>query len=571
MASSKQHVCTICHDDRISNRAVSWCTECEVFFCEDCEKPHRMSRLSKNHKTMSAEDYQQLPTFMQEISSQCRDHKKKFELYCSFHACPCCVQCITDTHQKCQEMKPLLDVLKQVKSSASVQLLEKDLKNVKDNLDKTITYLKTRISTNNIQKAKAVEEIRHIRESIDDFLTKLEQNLLDDLESKHSKLKSKMVNLVKKMEQRASKINQMQSHFTKMTQYASELQMYVGMREIEKATSQATKYIDDLERDDHLNEKNLELSISSGLQSILQDVKSFGDININTTPSTLCVKAGRKYQAQHLVKLIPGIEQIKPSLFRTLTFPNDMRSLDIRACVALPGGKVIILGHNKNQLLLFGNDGMFTRKVFSFTVGPWDACLVRNNTVAVTLGIENETALVDVEKEIIIQTIRLSHNCTGVASDGKVLVTSSVDESTIVDLNDMSHTILKGLKASRISLFQGNIYGTMFGGNQVSCYKSTGELLWTFIHDDICFPRGMSLDKNGFLYVASCGNDSIVVVSPDGKTCQTILTEADEILQPYAIDINRQTDIMMISTSFLSYDFSKNDGRFCEQVFFYKI
>ncbi|VDI48093.1 Hypothetical predicted protein [Mytilus galloprovincialis] len=125
MASSEQHICTICNDDGVSNLAVSWCTECEVFLCGDCEKPHSKSRLSRNHKTMSAEDYQKLPTFIQEISSKCRDHKKKFELYCSYHVCPCCVQCVTDKHKKCQEMKTLSGVLQQVKSSASVQLLEK--------------------------------------------------------------------------------------------------------------------------------------------------------------------------------------------------------------------------------------------------------------------------------------------------------------------------------------------------------------------------------------------------------------------------------------------------------------
>ncbi|CAC5358047.1 unnamed protein product [Mytilus coruscus] len=155
MALKEQNSCTICHDDGISNSAVTWCTECEVLLCRGCENPHSKSRLSKEHKTMSAENYQKLPTFMQEISSQCRDYKKKYELYCPFHACPCCVRCITDKHQKCQEMKPLSDILKQVKSSASVQLFQKDLKDVKEILDKAITYLQTRISTSNVQKTKS--------------------------------------------------------------------------------------------------------------------------------------------------------------------------------------------------------------------------------------------------------------------------------------------------------------------------------------------------------------------------------------------------------------------------------
>ncbi|CAG2225728.1 unnamed protein product [Mytilus edulis] len=142
MPSSVKQICTICHDDGITNEAYTWCTECEVFFCGDCEKPHRKSRLSKNHRIMAAIDYKKIPTFMQEMSSQYRDHKKKFELYCSFHTCPCCVQCIIDKHQKCQDMTPLSDILKQVKSSASIQIFETDLHDVKENLDNAMKHLK---------------------------------------------------------------------------------------------------------------------------------------------------------------------------------------------------------------------------------------------------------------------------------------------------------------------------------------------------------------------------------------------------------------------------------------------
>ncbi|VDI78328.1 Hypothetical predicted protein, partial [Mytilus galloprovincialis] len=227
-------ICTICDDDGISKTAVTWCTECEVFFCGKCEKPHRKSRLSKDHKTMSAEDYHQLPTFIKEISSQCKEHQERFERYCYFHVCLCCVQCITDKHQKCQDIKPRSVILNQVKSSASVPLFEKDLKNLKRNLDKALKYMKKRISANNTKKTEAVDEIRHMTKLIDDFLNELEQTILDDLESKHSKLKSEMVILVQQMEQRAVQINQLQVEFTKMTQYATDLQMYVGLKEMRK-------------------------------------------------------------------------------------------------------------------------------------------------------------------------------------------------------------------------------------------------------------------------------------------------------------------------------------------------
>ncbi|XP_071161854.1 probable RING finger protein 207 homolog [Mytilus edulis] len=312
MASSEVF-CTLCHEDGSSKDAVTWCTECEVFLCIDCEKHHQKSRMSKDHKTMPRKDYQKLPTFMKEISSQCKDHKKKFELYCTFHACPCCVQCLNDKHQKCQELKPLSDILENIKSSASVQLLEKDMTVVKENFEEMIRYLNSRMNSNNGQKLKAAETIRSFKKSIDEFLNKIEEEILTDLESKHSKLNSEMNALIQQLEQRANQISQMQGKFTEMTRLATELQMYVGLRETEKTTSQAEKYIETLKNEKSFDEKNLKVTISPSLLLIPQDVKSFEVININISKFTLQIKAVRKDQAQSLIQTFPGFKE-KPSI-----------------------------------------------------------------------------------------------------------------------------------------------------------------------------------------------------------------------------------------------------------------
>ncbi|XP_063426860.1 uncharacterized protein LOC134710431 [Mytilus trossulus] len=553
--------CTLCYDDDSSKDTVTWCTECEVFLCIDCEKHHKKSRMSKDHKTMSIKDYQKLPTYMQEISCQCRDHNKKFELYCSFHACPCCVQCVTDKHQKCQEMRPLSDILKHIKTSASVQLLEKDMTVVKENFEDMIKYLHSRRNSNNAQKQKAAEKIRSVKTSLDEFLNKIEHEILTDLETKHSNLNSDINTLIQQLEQRANQISQLQGEFSEMTRLATELQMYVGLKETEKTTAQAEKYIEDLKNGESFDEKNLEVTISSSLQSIFQDVKSYGVVKISTSQSTLQIKTGRKDQAQNLVSTVPGIEEIKPSMLRTLKIPEDMKSMDVRGCIILPSGNYLILDSSSSHLVPFSNDGILMKKVVTFFGTSYDACFVRNNTVAVTLGLKNKTLLVDIIKNEITESIKLSHFCSGVASDGQLLVISGSNKCTIVNLDDLSHTILEGIEANHVALFKGNIYGTILDENTACCYKITGEPLWTITHDDIIHPQGITIDKNGFVYIASGGNSSIVVVSLDGKTCKTILSEDDGIKYPLAIDINRETGMMIVSSV---RDEGLRQGIYCE-------
>ncbi|CAC5383380.1 unnamed protein product [Mytilus coruscus] len=276
----------------------------------------------------------------------------------------------------------------------------------------------------------------------------------------------------------------------------------------------------------------------------------------------------REDQAQCVVPNVPGIEQIKPLRFGTLAMPKK-KSIDISACRILPDGKYLILDcdYKESRLLLFSKDGTFLRTVATFKGSSFDVCFVRNNTVAVTLQIENKTALVDVEKNEIMETIKLCHKCCAAASDGQKMIISSMEKSTLVNLNDKSQTILEGVRAHRNSLFNGNIYGTIYHEDKVYCYKSTGEVLWTFEHYGIDNPQGITVDMYGFVYFVSQENNKVFVISPDGQTSRIILSKDDGIKYPYEIHINRGTGIMVVSSEVKD----DSDSKSYETALVYKI
>ncbi|CAC5374957.1 unnamed protein product [Mytilus coruscus] len=501
MASPSKDICTLCKEDNVTSVAVTWCTECEVFLCVECEKhhkrsrvskDHKRSRVSKDHKTISAENYQELPSFIKGTINLCKVHDRKFELYCSFHACACCVHCTTDKHQSCQTMKPLSDILKQFKSSAAVPLLEKNLKDLKENVDEIVEYLRNRLSSNSKQKTEAIQNIRSMRKSIDDYLNQLEQQLLKDLEIEHSKLKSEMETLLHEVDKRGKQIRKLQNEFSNMTKYATELQTYVGLKEIEKITSQEGNYIEDLKRGSDLHERNLHVKTSPALASILHNVKSFGEITVDTRPCNVQANAERKDQAQYLVP-VPTIDQIKPSFSNKLNVP-----------------------------------------------------------IGRTLRIEWEVALVDIYKKSQVDRNFMFPKvcCSGVSSDGQVLVISMPNEKKVIVMNllDESKQKSEGIYVNHISLVNGNIYGSNFFNKTVKCYTLSGELLWTFKHENIDKPSGIALDKHGFIYVACRISNKIVVFSPDGKSCRTILNREDGMKAPQSIAIDIKSETIVSSS-----------------------
>ena len=56
----------------------------------------------------------------------------------------------------------------------------------------------------------------------------------------------------------------------------------------------------------------------------------------------------------------------------------------------------------------------------------------------------------------------------------------------------------------------------------------------------------MAVDIDLNVYVASEGNNSVVVISPDGKRCRTVLRKLDGIDNPFAICFDKVKNNLVV-------------------------
>lgn len=127
MATSANYFCSLCQEDDETSTAVTWCAESEVFLCLECQKHHDRFKMSKHHQVISLRNYQNLPEFILKIKNNYEDHDQRYEMFCSFHDAGCCVKCMKDKHGGCKGLVPLVDVVGNIKLSAHVSVVEKDL------------------------------------------------------------------------------------------------------------------------------------------------------------------------------------------------------------------------------------------------------------------------------------------------------------------------------------------------------------------------------------------------------------------------------------------------------------
>lgn len=551
MASSGNHYCTLCQEDGVDNFAATWCTDCETFLCSDCAKHHDRNKASKEHRTLSIQDYQNLPTFVFETSNRCQDHDKRYELYCRIHDCTCCVQCIKDIHKDCPDLCPLADVLGVVKSSAKVSHVERDLKDLANDFKEIENYVSERANSIDVEKARCIDEIQHTRRSINDHLDKIEKQFRNDLSSEHTKIKSKLDTLTNRVKNKKKQLDHLNEDFDKMKQFAPDLQILVCLKSIEKTTTEETKYLLNLTEKGELNETHLELNIASPLKAILSDIKSFGNVAVKTTPSSLQLTVGREARVQTSVPIETSFEHIKPKLLKTLKMPT-ISDRFITDCQILPDGQMVIIDRNNKCLMLFSKDGIYSRDVVKFTAIPWGVCYVKDSMVAVTLKDENAVSFIDVATNKIVKSVKISTQCYGIDCDGEIIVLNLLHSHMCAFRTmDLEGNILGPVKtlserSTCISLIAKHIYTADFIQGTLSCYLLNGVLLWSSKQGHMHNIRGLSIDRHRFIYAACNDSKQVIVVSQDGKQSRVILSQDDGMEEPVAVNIDRKTSSLLV-------------------------
>ena len=94
-------ICQNCDDEE---KAVSCCGECAIFLCEFCEKSHKKTKATKQHKIISLDEMRKgnsdVSSVLPEKAEMCPTHPTKpLELYCKCEEVLICRDCIIKKHK----------------------------------------------------------------------------------------------------------------------------------------------------------------------------------------------------------------------------------------------------------------------------------------------------------------------------------------------------------------------------------------------------------------------------------------------------------------------------------------
>ncbi|CAG2249876.1 TRIM71 [Mytilus edulis] len=178
----------------------------------------------------------------------------------------------------------------------------------------------------------------------------------------------------------------------------------------------------------------------------------------------------------------------------------------------------------------------------------FDISFVEDNNVAITSGdSSNKTSIdiINIENRRKIKFIKLPGRSYGITRDQDSLFVC-VEERGIYKVNTMdyttSHVISCNLSQySYVSVSNDKIYYTDNNDSSVVCYDRNGSRVWTFKDESVLkFPRGITLDNDGNVYVVGEKSSNVFIISSDGKHHKEILTKGDGLLTSTAIFFDKQ-------------------------------
>ncbi|CAG2206650.1 unnamed protein product [Mytilus edulis] len=245
---------------------------------------------------------------------------------------------------------------------------------------------------------------------------------------------------------------------------------------------------------------------------------------------------------------------ILPYFKKKIEISKEENGIGITGCTIMPSGKIIFVDQYNDRLVIHNDNGLFVCAI-PVSHHPLDVTCIDENTVAVTHNAKPyHIEIINIVNKKIVNKIKTSNQCYGITNENERLIYYEVGSGIqIADVKSES-TATTVVKVdgehiwNYVTTSKGKIYHTKYESGTVTCYTVTGHKVWEYTDESILKSvHGVAVDNDSNVYVVSNENDSIVVLSPDGKHARRLLTNENGIQQPYGIYFDKGRNILMVT------------------------
>ncbi|XP_060579509.1 uncharacterized protein LOC132736400 [Ruditapes philippinarum] len=175
-------LCRPCQRDDETVHAEGYCEACKEFLCSSCISAHRKLVITKSHMIKSRDE---MPTYQAEsdpCTELCDVHKNEIvKFYCQQHDSVGCGDCMVLQHTSCN-VKLVSDVSSNYDNSGDLLGIKHRIDHLRKNIASCEKEIKGSLETAEKIKTNTIREIKRFRKEIEDYLNKIEEDLLQKVD-----------------------------------------------------------------------------------------------------------------------------------------------------------------------------------------------------------------------------------------------------------------------------------------------------------------------------------------------------------------------------------------------------
>ena len=521
VSSQYQKEGVVCQEDHKEKRAaVSYCSDCDFFICQECVDLHRSKKMFKRHQIQSINETLEGGSTKEDIF-QCSEHNEKKKLYC--HDCQqmICAICHSVGGHKTHSVSFINDKLGELNRSTLTQCVlsargqTKALSNALQEVEASEASLQQ-------QSADAVGKILTMKEQLIAMVTRRCDSLVGEVRKTEEKGRKALVKQRKVLQVKMKKWEEFLSNSEDIfSNGRREEQLYLTKMVVKRVyeltghTPQPSCYIHPSVQFISFKQSETEKTLSS-----------FGGICLQAHPPNCSIIGLEKNKDG---AAFVHIQKKKEFSFKVIT--KDERGNECRG-----GEKVLAVlcpvtaGVPLRGKVTDKRDGTYE---VDFKSAPSLECML-----SVTIGghhlagspVEVKVAKpLDIKKMNEIQKeIKIGGECYAVAcgSDG-MLYAANCNPKEILVINRAGQIarrfkndcgIVHGITFSK----SGNIVIIDYSNHIIKIYTPTGQLVRQFGGEgskqgQLSYPMGVAVNEEGHLFIAEYGNHRISVFTENGQ------------------------------------------------------
>lgn len=557
IAASCEKLCGVCYTQHLTSDAVYWCPECDEGLCASCLKFHAASKSTRSHDVISINELNQFPSSLVDIKAYCTEHEGKYQHYCSTHESLCCPRCVTTEHKSC-DLIAIDDVIKTFDTPGVFETMDQNIKRIKENIERVFNDRKQNLTSFLEQKQIIQAEFNEKRTKIIQHLNTLEKNLLKDLQAAEEKISLQINNILSELSKQRQSTEELEVHVSALKRYSLNIQSFVVYRKLYDDIKIEDKYVQSLLEDINLQWLNLECKPDEKILDVCT-IEVYGEISSAKTPSRVELIT---VNARHAQLVVPKEEPLRfitdMSLkrYKKIHIPGSSRKNDIKGCTFTPKGTLVFADHNNGRLVILDESGSLECEIPLSSGRPFDVTCIDENTVAVSNAYATQIEVINISSKLRLKVIKTTGGSYGISfSEGRLLYSELGKGIQVVELDDGTHGKLIQ-KEDEVHTFnyvtasENRIYETNPEANVVTCRTSSGDTLWEYKDDSVVkTPYGITVDSNLNVFVVSNGNNSVIVISRDGKHARRLLGKGNGVNDPTCIHIDKNRNILMVGNA----------------------